>query len=395
MNFRLTPEQEALRKEFDDFFREEMKNAPPGYSGGIETMFGGDEETWQFHRYMAQKLGAKGWLSLPWPKEYGGQEHDLVSQFIFNLVMGYHRAPGIGAGIMMLAPTLLAAGNEEQKKQFLPPIARGEVDWCQGWSEPNAGSDLASLTTRAVRDGDEYILNGQKIWTSGAHHSDWMFLLARTNPELKRSRGISFLLLDMKTPGITVRPILNMDGAHSFNEVFFDDVRVPVKNRVGEEDQGWAVTRMTMNFERSGVGGFAGNLRNLEDLVGFCKETVWYGRPLIEDPLVRRHLAQMAIETKVGEAMARRLNWRMQKGEMVIAEASASKAWGSESHQRIIYAACEIIGLYGQVKKSKWAPLYGRFAKAYELGCSLNLGGGSSEIQRNLVAWVGLELPRV
>jgi len=396
MDFRLTPEQEALKREFEEFFKKEMKNAPPGWAGALENLF--SEEGFPFHRHMAQRLAQKGWLVRPWPKEYGGQNAPMIEQLIFSEVLGYHRGAGIDIfGVGMLGPTLLAAGSEEQKREHLPPIARAEIFWCQGWSEPNAGSDLASLTTRAVRDGDDYIINGQKIWTSGAQHADWMFMLARTNPEEKRSRGLSFFLLDMKTPGVTIRPLYSMEGSHLFNEVFFDDVRVPARNRVGEENQGWAITRATMNFERSNVGMMSGLRRDLEELVEFCKETRWNGKTLAQNPFVRHTLAQIAIEIEAGRAMSYRIAWIQEKGGLIMAAhaASAAKVYGSELAQRFAYAGYEIMGLYGQVKRdSKWAPLRGRFESASQLCMGMNIAAGTSEVQRNLIAWVGLGLPR-
>ena len=397
MDFKFTPEQEALRKEFDDFFREEMKNAPPGYVGGMEGM--SSEEGWLFHKEMAGKMAKKGWLVRPWPKEYGGSDAPVAEQLILSEVMGYYGAPGIDIfGVGMLGPTLLAVGNEDQKKEHLPPVARAERFWCQGWSEPNAGSDLASLTTHAKRDGDEYVINGQKIWTSNCHHADWIFLLARTNPDLRRSRGISFFLLDLNTPGITKRPIYSMQGSYLFNEVFFDDVRVPAKNLVGEEDQGWAVTRATMNFERTSVGIMSAGRRDVEELVKFCKETKWNGKTLADNPLVRSRLAQLAIECEVGRALSYRIAWMQETaglGPEAAGAASAAKVFGSEMGQRITYTGCQLLGMYGQVKAdSKWALLSGKYEDAYQLTSGANLAGGSSEIQRNLVAWVSLGLPR-
>jgi len=197
VDFRFTPEEEALKKEFEDFFRDEMKKAErlgSGYSAYSSA------EGWAFHCSMARKLGEKGWLSLPWPREYGGRDAPMTDQLLFNEVKSYYRAPGVDIqSVGMLAPTLLKSGNEEQKRQHLPPIARGEIFWCQGWSEPNAGSDLASLTTRAVRNGDDYVINGQKTWCSGAHRAHWGFILARTDPEQPRHRGLSFFLVDLKT----------------------------------------------------------------------------------------------------------------------------------------------------------------------------------------------------
>ncbi|OGO02760.1 MAG: hypothetical protein A2Y59_00235 [Chloroflexi bacterium RBG_13_52_14] len=396
MDFRFTPEQEALRKEFDDFFREEMKNAPPEWGTSMEAMFGLDA-CWEFHKKMAKKLAAKGWLTRPWPKEYGGLDAPLIEQFIFSEVQGYHRGAGVDPwGIQMLAPTLLVSASEEQKKEHLPYIARAERFWTQLWSEPGAGSDLASLTTRAVKQGDHYVVNGQKIWTSGAHRADWGFLLARTNPEEKRGRGISFFLVDMKTPGITIRPILSLEGSHLFNEVFLDDVRIPVKDLVGEENQGWLASQMTSNFERSMIMLFAFLKRELEELIELCKEMKIGGRVIAEDPIVRHRLAQLAIEIDAGRAFAYSVVWNQHKGGLVASGhmAAAAKVLATELNQRFFYIGCQILGLFGQVKESKWAPLQGKYEKEYQQGVSLNMGGGTSEIMRNLVCTLGLGLPR-
>ena len=396
MDFRFTPEEEALRKEFDDFFKEEMKKAPPQWGTSMEAIFGIDE-CWEFHEQTARKLAAKDWLARPWPREYGGQEASLVEQFIFNDVMGYHRGAGVDHwGIMLLAPTLLFSANDEQKREHLPPIARAEIFWTQLWSEPGAGSDLASLTTRAVRDGDDYIVSGQKTWTSGGHRADWGFMLARTNPEEKRSRGLSFFLVDMKSPGITIEPILNLEGSHLFNEVFLDDVRVPARNMVGDENQGWVASQMTSNFERSMIQLFAYLTRELEELVEFCKEPKWGGEVLANNPLVRHTLAQLAIEIEAGRAFSYSILWEQIKGGLIMAAplAAAAKVLATELVQRFTYAGSEILGLYGQVKESRWAPLQGRFEKEYQLCPGLNMAGGTSEIMRNLICSLGLGLPR-
>lgn len=396
MDFRLTLEQEALKKKFDEFFKEEMKKASQGWLSSIEFLI--SEEGYAFHRRMAKKLAEKGWLIRHWPKEYGGQDAPIIEQLLFSEAIGYHRAVGVDPyGMELLAPTLFAVGTEEQKREHLLPLARAEKFWCQGFSEPNAGSDVASLTTSAARNGDDYIINGQKTWISCAHHADWMFLLARTNPEEKRSRGLSYFLLDMKTPGITIRPIYTMEGSHHFNEVHFDDVRVPATNMVGEENRGWDVARATMNFERSNVKAMVASKRDLEEMVEFCKETEWNGKTLAQDPFVRHSLAQLAIEIEVGRAMSYRIAWIQQKEGLLAAAhaASAAKVYGSELTQRLAYTAWRIMGLYGQVKKgSKWAPLLGKFERLCQFFPELNIGGGSSEIQRNLIAWIGLQLPR-
>ncbi len=396
MDFGLTPEQEGLKKEFEDFFEEEMKDAPPEYEfGGRRTNI--TEEGWKFHLQLAKKLGSKGWISLAWPKEYGGQDAQIVEQTIFNEVRAYYGAPGIDQfGVSMLAPTLLVAGSEDQKERLLPPIAKGEVMWCQGWSEPNAGCDLASLTTTAVKKGDHYIINGQKMWTSNAHRSNWTFMLARTDPAQRRSKGISFFLVDMKTPGVTVSPIENMDRSHYFNDVYFDDVKVPEENRVGEENKGWAVTRQTMNFERSGIAGFAEVKRALENLIEYVQETKRDGQPLAKDPITRQKIAQLSVENDAGRALAYRIAWEQTKGGLVMAAfmASASKVYGSELFQRVAYTGCEIMGMYSQIEDEKWAPMRARFIHDYQLCCGGNIAAGSSEVQRNLIAWVGLGLPR-
>jgi alkylation response protein AidB-like acyl-CoA dehydrogenase len=396
MDFRFTPEEEALRKQFDDFFREEMRNAPPEWWTYEEALFGLDV-CWEFHKKVAKKLAAKGWLSHAWPKEYGGQDASLIEQFIFSDVQGYHRGAGVDPwGIQMLAPTLLFGGSEEQKKEHLPYIARAERFWTQLWSEPGAGSDLACLTTRAVRQGDDYIVNGQKIWTSGAHRADWGFMIARTDPNSKRSRGLSFFLLDMKTPGITIKPILSLDGSYLFNEVFFDDVRIPARNRVGEENEGWLASQMTSNSERSMIMLFSYIRRELEELIEFCKETKKDGKPLSQNPYVRHRLAQLAIEIESGRAYSYFVVWNQIKGGLISAGpyAAAAKVMATELNQRFFYTGGQILGMYSQIKESKWAPLQGRFEKEYQHCPSLNMGGGTSEIMRNLVCSLGLGLPR-
>ncbi len=396
MDFKLTVEQEKFKEELEVFFAKQMINAPAEYEfGGRDAMI--TEDGWRFHLEIAKKLGEKGWISRAWPRQYGGQDAPIVEQLIFNEVRAYYGAPGVDiAGVNMLAPTLLVAADEKQKKRFLPPIAKGEIMWCQGWSEPNAGSDLAALSTSAIRQGDNYIVNGQKIWTSGAHWSDWIFLLARTDPNQKRSRGISYLLLDMKTPGITVRSIDYMNNSHSYNEVFLDDVKVPVENRVGEENKGWAVTRQTMNFERSGVARFAEIRRGLEQLVGYARETKRDGMALADDPIIRQKIAQLAVENEAGRALAYRIAWEQTRGGLVMAAsmASAAKVYGSELFQRFAYTGCEIMGMHAQIEDHKWSPLRGKFIHEYQKCIGSNIAAGSSEIQRNLIAWGALELPR-
>ena len=397
MDFKLTEEQRALKKEFEDFFREEMKNAPSEYQrNALEAIYGSDQG-WEFHKSMQKKLAEKGWLTMAWPKEYGGQDAPIIEQLIFNEAHAYYRAPGIdGFGIRMFSPTLMLFANDEQKKRLLPPIAKGEVNYCQGWSEPNAGSDLASLTTTAVKEGDHYVVNGQKVWTTGAHRVDHMFLLARTNTSEKRSKGLSVFNVRMDTPGIEVRPIHYMNGTHLYNEIYFSDVILPEHDRIGPENEGWKSTRETMNFERSGVGTFAALKRSLEDLLAYVKTTKRGGKFLYENPIVRQKLAKLYIDIERGRALAYKVAWNQEKGKLIFspALASESKVFGTELRQRLANFGTEIMGLHGQLAECSRAPLSAAMTDMYQGCMGSNIAAGSSEIQRNIIAWVGVGLPR-
>lgn len=396
MDLKLTEEQLALKKEYDDFFREEMGKAPRGEGGGLEGQYG-SEEGYAFHRYMMKKIAERGWNIMAWPKEYGGREAPIIDQLLFNEAMAYYGAPGIdGFGVRMFAPTIILYATEEQKKRLLPPIAKAEVHYCQGWSEPNAGSDLASLTTTAIKEGDHYVINGQKIWTTGAHRADRMFILARTDPSQTRSRGLSVFNIDMSWPGINVRPILYMDGSHIYNEVFFTDVKVPENERVGPENEGWKLTRATMNFERTNAGAYVGLKRSAEALMNYLKTTKRDGKDLIENPLVRQKMAQLIIDIEIGRALAYKVAWLQEQGKMIYSPAAASegKVFSSELRQRLVNFGTEMMGMHGQLEGSKWAPLDGSMPRGYQACMGGNIAAGSSEIQRLLIAWVGVGLPR-
>jgi hypothetical protein len=244
-----------------------------------------------------RKLGEKGWLIAGWPKEYGGMS-SMTMQAIVDEVTSYYRAPGGGIATMIAGPTLIAVGSEEMKKEWLPKIASGEAAFWLGYSEPNAGSDLGAIKTAAIADGDDFVVNGQKTWSSAAHVSDHAWLLARTDLEASKHKGATLFIVDNNAPGITIRPIENICGIHSFNEVFFDNVRVPKKNIVGQLHQGFYNVMLALQFERLLVG--AGAFRRvLEDLIQYARETMLDGRPLSKDPLVRNKLASMAIEIEV------------------------------------------------------------------------------------------------
>ncbi len=395
MDFKLTEEQRALKQAFEDFFREEMKQAPET-TGGLEALLA-SEESWKFHRYLGKKLGEKGWLSRPWPKAYGGCDAPIVEQQLFNEVRAKYRAPGVDPwGVEMFAPTVLIGGTEEQKKRILPPIAKAEVHYCQGWSEPNAGSDLASVRATALKAGDHYIVNGQKIWTTGAHFADHIFLLLRTDSSSRRNAGLSVFYCRKDLPGIEVRPIKYMNGKHVYNEIFFTDVKIPEANRIGQEGEGWGLTRETMNFERSGIGYFAGAKTVLAELVRYVKNTERDGKALAENRLVRQRLAKLYRDIELGIALSYMGAWTQHKGNAMkaVTMASMAKVYGSELNQRLATAATEAMGLYGQLEQSDWAPMGGSMIDAFQMAIGMNIAAGSSEIQRNLIAWVGLMLPR-
>jgi len=392
MEFRFTPEQEVLRQQLREFFKQELPD--DRQLGEVEV---DGEEEWQFVRDFQKKLASRGWLVPHWPKQYGGADLGIMEQVIMREETAYHRAPLLEIfGVNMLGPVLMMFGSEEQKREYLPGIASAEVTWCQGYSEPAAGSDLASLQTRAVRDGDDYVINGQKIWTTNAHRAEWMFMLARTDPEAPKHKGISFLIVPMSSPGITVQPLINMTGRHGFNEVFFEDVRVSAKGLVGEENRGWYVGAALLDFERSSIGNAAASRRSLDELVQYCREGSGNGRPLIAETVVRNRLAEIAIETEMGRFLSYRVASIQARGEVPNMEASVAKVYSSELSQRLASTGVEIMGLYGQVRpeSKKWARLRGEFAMSYMMTLGISIAGGTSEIQRNIIAQRGLGLPR-
>ena len=390
MEFKFTPEDDAFRQELRAFVRQELPN---DWEGGGRWP---EEWDWDFTQDMRQKLAQKGWLTMHWPQEYGGQDASPVRSAIYNEELAYLRAPGRDIfGVRMLGPTLMIHGSEEQKQTHLPPIARAEVQWCQGYSEPESGSDLASLSTRAVLDGDDYVINGSKIWTTLAHRADWIMCLARTDTEAPKHRGISFILVDMKTPGIEVRPVVNMAGGHEFNQVIFDDVRVPRRNVVGEENRGWYVAVTLLDFERSGIDYSAIARRLLDETRQYASENRRNGEPLIQTPWVRNLLAERYVECEVARLMAYNVAYLQGEGQVPNKEASISKVFGSETLQKSAAACLEILGMYGSLgRDEKWAPLKGRMQEHWMITFSHKIAAGTSEVQRNIIAGRGLGLPR-
>ena len=390
MEFQFSNEDQAFRGELRDFIEQERL---PQWDRNDS---GSDDASWELTKQMRQKLAGRGWLTMHWPEEYGGASASSVRTAIFNEEMSYHRVPGRdNFGVRMMGATLMIHGTDEQKLAHLPSVARGEVQWCQGYSEPESGSDLASLSTRAVRDGDDFVINGTKIWTSMAHRADWMMVLARSDVDAPKHRGISFFLVDMKTPGVQVKPIINMAGRHEFNEVLFDNVRVPATNIVGEENRGWYVAVTLLDFERSGIDYSANARRLLDDVRQYATETRRNGESLMTIPWVRSALADRYIDCEVARLIAYNVAYMQGEGLVPNKEASASKVFGSEAAQRVSKTCMEILGLHGALGLGeKWAPLEGRIQESWMLNISGTIAAGTSEIQRNVIASRGLGLPR-
>ena len=339
-----------------------------------------------------QALSERGWVAPHWPKEYGGAGLTPMEQFILNQELARAGAPPVGgSGVSLLGPTLIVHGTEEQRRRYLPPILAAEVTWAQGYSEPGAGSDLASLQTRAVRDGDDFVVNGQKIWTSAAHTADAIFALVRTDPDAPKHRGISFLLIDdIKTPGIMVRPLVDMSGNHYFNEVFFDNVRVPATNIVGEVNRGWYVGMTLLDFERSNIAGAVAARRTLLRLLDQIRSDDTLRKKAKSDA-IRQEIAQRYIETEVMFQYSFRVISMQARGELPNYEASTAKLFNSELSQRLAQTAMQCLGLKGSLMDGG----EGRsFARVYLGAVPATIRGGTSEVQRNIIATRGLRLPR-
>ena len=404
MDFQDTAQEAAFRDEVRGFIANEC---PAGIRRrGLGAMFGGGgwddirmgtDEYRKLNAQWAKKLADRGWIAPAWPKDYGGAGLTVMEQFIFNQEIAAQGAPkggnyGIGTG--WAGPTIILYGTEGQKKKYLPPIVKGESIWCQGFSEPGAGSDLAALQTRAVRDGDDYVVNGQKIWTSGAHVAQYMILLARTDPDAPKHKGISYFIVDMKLPGIEVRPLVNMANNHDFNEVFFDNVRVPKDNLLGEENRGWYVGTTTLDFERSGIATSVSHGLMVRDLADFVREHRNEGF-ISKSEHLRYELADRAVEAGVEQMLCTQVISMQNRGLVPNKEGSIAKLFSSELDVRIAGTAVNVLGPYGQLSRnSEYAQLNGRAASAYIYATTSTVGGGTSEIQRNIIAARGLGLPR-
>lgn len=390
MDFRFSLEDERFRTELLSFLKSTLPQPMP-FPGEMT-----DEQEWELTTGIRRKLAEKGWLTMNWPEIYGGQAASSIRTLIFNEEMSYHLIPGRDVfGSRMLGPTLMIYGSEEQKEEFLLPISEGRVQWCQGYSEPESGSDLASLRTRAEDKGDHYLVNGGKVWTSMAHKADWMMLLARTNPNVPKHRGISFFLLDMRTDGIEIKPIINMAGRHEFNQVFFDNVRIPKDKLVGEEGQGWYVAVTLLDFERSGIDYAAQAKRLLDDLTGYVIKAQEAGNHRLSKWWINDLLAKLYIDTEVATLISYRTAWLQSQHIVPTKEASMSKVFGSETFQKVAAAGLKILGLYAPLTSDDdHSALSGYVQECWRYSFMNTIAAGTSEIQRNIIANRGLKLPR-
>jgi alkylation response protein AidB-like acyl-CoA dehydrogenase len=391
MDFKYTAEMEAFRKEVSDFLDRE---APPEWHKRRVSFFemSGQENWIATHREMALKLGARGWLSIHWPKEYGGQGLSRFYRLIFREELFKHHCPGYDPlGVDFVSPAILLKSSEEQKKRHLPGIASGKIFWCELLSEPGHGSDLAAIDTFAKADGDYYVVNGQKIWNTYAHFADWGVLLARTDRDVKPNyKGLTFFLVDMKTPGITVNPIINMAGHHDFNEVFFDDVRIPKDNIVEGVNRGWYVAMSLLDYERTADLGYAIAGTLLNDIAE-CARGVG-----ILDHQNEIRMAELTAEVETARTIHYFVTWMQVQGKVPNFEAAMCKLMGFESIQHVAEFGLRLFKNYGLLtEKSSLAPIYGRIASCYLRSYGHSMEAGTSEIDRDVIAQRGLGLPRL
>lgn len=396
MDLNLTAKEQSFRDEFRAWLQ---SNMPQGWSSGESHEDDSSESRFEFLRAWQKKMHEAGWVGIHWPKEYGGRGASLIEQVIFTEEMARAAAPTLinVLGLSLLGPTLIAYGTEAQKKRFLPNIMSADEIWCQGYSEPNAGSDLAALRTEATLDGDHFIVNGQKTWTSFGHYADWCFAVVRTDANAPKHKGLTYMLVDMHSPGVTVRPLKQMTGESEFNEVFFENVRVPVENVVGKINGGWDIAIATLMFERGTLGASLQITfkRQIERLIELSQTTSRNNRPASQDPIIRQKLAQMYTEIEIFRLNQMRTITRMAKTGVPGAEGSIQKIFWSEMNQRMQQVAMELLGPYGQLtRESEYAVDHGAWAHAYLRSRGNTIEAGTSEIQRNIIGHFVLGLPK-
>jgi alkylation response protein AidB-like acyl-CoA dehydrogenase len=399
MEFAYTTEQEALRQEVQQFIADNVDGPVRDEIANTDEMSQGP-----LVRDLRKKVAEKGWVGISWPKEYGGQDGSRIDQYI---VEEEFSRIGVGVGgAGSGAPAILAAGTEEQKKTLLPGLISGEITLALGFTEPQAGADLASLQCRAVRDGDEFVINGQKMYTSSAHYASHIYLMARTDPDAPKHRGISIFIFPMDTPGITVRPLWTIQndppapigttyGQRRTNETFFEDVRVPATCMLGEENQGWYVGAMGLNLDRVGASRYLISVRRDEDIINWAKENDLGGHDVGQDPAIRDRLAELWIEAQVCRLMTMRSMSLMERGANFTYEGAAEKVWAPEHGVRTTETISQILGPYAQLMSSSEENIEGGLFAHNMLGAfQSGINHGSVQVMRDQMARRGLGLPR-
>jgi alkylation response protein AidB-like acyl-CoA dehydrogenase len=391
MDFDFTEEQKKFREEIRDFLKLELEK------GSFKPKQNSFYEVGGFSQEFSQKIAIRGWIGLTWPKEYGGQGRSYVDRMILLEEMLKAEAPIAFhfLGDRQVGPAIIRFGSDELKREFLPRIINAEISFCLCFSEPDAGSDLASVRTTAIEEGDYYIVNGQKVWTTLGHLADFGWLLAKTNldPNLPKHNTLSEFLLEMKAPGVTVQPLINMAEVHSFNEVFLDDVRIPQKYLVGKRDRGFDQMMEQLVYERAGIERLLQNYAVKEHLVEYVKTTKKNGKYLWEDPIIRNHMATLEIEFNIGRLLCYNVAWTLDQGKIPNYEASVAKVFCTQFEKKLSDIATQVMGLYGQLLPgSSWAPYNGIAAESYLWSPSYTLQGGTVEIVKNIIALRGLRL---
>ncbi|HUA34812.1 MAG TPA: acyl-CoA dehydrogenase family protein [Candidatus Binataceae bacterium] len=403
MDFSYTPEQEQFRSTLRAWLEknsaEVFGKSGEGLGGSTASLLDvRDDERWAQLREYHRRLHEAGFVALHWPKEYGGAGAPLVDQSIYQDEVLRLGLPLYGANQLALdriGPTIWLMGTEAQQKRYLPKMLTGEEIWCQGYSEPNAGSDLAGLQTRAVVEGDAFVVNGQKVWTSLAHRADWQVLLVRTDPQAPKHKGISYLLVDMKTPGITIKPLVQITGDAGFNEVFYDNVRVPKENLVGEVNRGWEVSIATLMYERVSGGTRHPVERTINELIELSRQVNFQGVPAHKHPYVRQKVAQFAAEARCLRLSRYRSLTSQIRGKVPGPESSFGKLFATELNLRVAMFADELLGAFGSIESGSAGSVEGgRWMHRTLAARGLTIAAGSSEIQHNIIGERVLKLPK-
>ncbi len=388
MDIQFTTEQKQFEEDVYVYLRDNM---PPGLK---EELIHNIEGEGPLCRQFVRKMGGDGWMGIGWPKEYGGQDRTPIEQYIFfDLALGYFGIPIPMLTLMTVGPTLMRVGSEDQKNKFLPPILTGDLVFAIGYTEPEAGTDLFSLKTTAIKDGDDYIINGQKVFTSMGHFADYFWLAAKTDPGAsKQHAGISMFLVDAKSPGITIQPTHVM-GGFQVNQEFFDNVRVPKEALVGEENKGVQYIITQLAHERINLVPHSMTVRTVEDTTKWARETKRNGKLVSDEPWVKNKLAEMTVEGEVLKVLNHRVAWMLTQGETPHVESAMVKSFGSEHFVRMTKACQDIMGHFGQLKiGSKWAPAEGWVERISQMELIITFGGGTNEVMRDIIAMMGLGL---